>query len=116
MFRENVLVREDIIDRISETMIPVAPDYQKVLNRESHESRLVRSMIKDLGDIQGVRVMTPDGRILGKFSGFGDMAGKAKRMIEDALKKLTICISHDGIKSSCSGRPISQTCSGINSC
>lgn len=87
MFRENVLVRDDIIARVSETMVPVALDYQKVLDRKSRESRFVRSMIKGDGDIQGVRIIAPDQKILGSFSGFGDMAGKTKRMIDDALEE-----------------------------
>ena len=76
MFRENVLVREEVIKRISQTMIPVALNYEKVLARESRESRFIHSMIKEQGDTQGVRVLSPEGKILGSFSGFGDMAGK----------------------------------------
>ncbi len=87
MFRENVLVKEGIIDRISATMVPIALNYEKVIDRRSRESRFVRSIITEGGDIQGVRVITADGKILGSYSGFGDMAGKTHRMIDNALKK-----------------------------
>ena len=30
MFRENVLVNDDVIDRISKTMVPVAINYESV--------------------------------------------------------------------------------------
>jgi hypothetical protein len=33
MFRENVLVNERIIERISSTMVPVALNYEKVQDR-----------------------------------------------------------------------------------
>ena len=86
MFRENVLVKDDIIDRISETMIPIALNYQKVLDRRSAESRFLRPLMKREGDNQGAWIFTPEGKTLGRFSGFGDMRGKTKRMIEDALE------------------------------
>ncbi len=41
MFRENVLVNQQIIDRVSETMIPVALDYQKVLDQKTPEARFL---------------------------------------------------------------------------
>ena len=59
MFRENVLVHEDIIDRISATMVPVALDYQKVLDRKSPEARFLLPLLKEKGDRQGIWVFSP---------------------------------------------------------
>ena len=68
MFRENVLIKNDIIERVSETMIPVALDYQKVMDRTTSDSRFIRSLIKQPGDIQGVYVLSHRGKILGRYS------------------------------------------------
>ena len=86
MFRENVLVNQQIIDRVSQTMVPVALDYQKVLNRNSPEARFLLPLMKKRSDKQGVWIFTPRGKALGGFVGFGDMLGQTKRVIEGALK------------------------------
>lgn len=85
MFRENVLVKKDIIDRVSETMIPVALDYQKVLDRQTPEARFLLPLMKQRNQQQGLWIFSPAGKALGGFEGFGDMHGKTKRVIEDAL-------------------------------
>ncbi len=87
MFRENVLVRDDIIERIAGTMIPLALDYQKVINRRSEESRFLLPLMKKKGDKQGVWIFSPKGRVLGgPFSGFGNMVQKTKGLVENALR------------------------------
>ncbi len=65
MFRENVLVNEDVINRISETMIPVALDYQKVLDRKSPEARLLLPLMKQRNQEQGLWIFSPQGKALG---------------------------------------------------
>ena len=86
MFRESVLVNEEVIKRVSETMVPIALNYQLVLDRSNSESKHIRSLIDRPGDIQGVYVFSPDGKQLGGSIGFGDMVGKTKRMLEASLK------------------------------
>ncbi|MCZ6765690.1 MAG: hypothetical protein O7D32_02030 [bacterium] len=88
MFRENVLVRDDIIERIAGTMIPLALDYQKVINRRSKESQfLLPLMKKKKGDKQGVWIFSPKGKVLGgPLSGFGNMVQKTKGLVENALR------------------------------
>ena len=86
MFRENVLVKKDIIDRLSETMIPVALDYQKMLDRKTREARYLLPLMKERGDKQGVWIFSPQGKTLGRGVSFGNMHGKTHRMIDKALK------------------------------
>ena len=86
MFRENVLVNAKIINRVSETMIPVALDYQKVLDRQTRESRFLLPLMKQRNQEQGLWIFSPEGKSLGGFEGFGDMVGQMKRVIEGALK------------------------------
>ena len=86
MFRESVLVNPEVIKRVSETMVPIALDYQLVLDRSSPESKRIRSLINRPGDIQGVYVFSPNGKQLGGSIGFGDMLGKTKRMLNGSLK------------------------------
>ncbi len=85
MFRENVLVKKDVIDRVSETMIPVALDYQKVLDRQTPEARFLLPLMKQRDQEQGLWIFSPDGKALGGFEGFGAMHAKTKRLIEDVL-------------------------------
>ncbi len=86
MFRENVLVRDDVIERISESMIPVALDYQKVLNRKSREARFLLPLMKEKGDLQGIWLFSPQGQKLGHGVSFGNMHEKTMRMIDNALE------------------------------
>ena len=86
MFRENVLVKNDIIDRVSETMIPVALDYQKVLDRQTPEARFLLPLMQQRNQRQGLWIFSPQGKALGGFEGFGDMLGETRRVIEDALE------------------------------
>ena len=89
MFRENVLVKEEIIERIAETMIPVAMDYQLIKRRRSKEARFLLPLLKTKkSDKQGVWIFSPQGRVLGGgFSGFGNMVQKTKALVENALKE-----------------------------
>ena len=86
MFRESVLVNEAVIERISTTMVPVALDYQKVQNPRTRESRFMRPLMKQRNQEQGVWIFSPDGKALGGMVGFGDMVGKTRRVIDNALK------------------------------
>lgn len=85
MFRENVLVDEQVIRRVSETMVPVAVDYQKVLDRTSRESKFLLPLMKQRDQDQGMWIFAPHGKALGGFVGFGDMLGRTKQEIEAAL-------------------------------
>ena len=85
MFRENVLTRDEIIDRIAATMVPVALDYQQVLNPDTPEAKFLRPLLAQRDQDQGLWIFSPDGRVLGGFVGFGDMVGQTQKTIEDAL-------------------------------
>lgn len=86
MFRENVLVKDEIIDRIAETMIPVALDYQKIEHRGSKEAQFLLPLMSQRGDKQGVWIFSPQGKTLGGFVGFGNMIQKTRDVIKNALK------------------------------
>ncbi len=91
MFRENVLTKEDIIDRIASTMIPVAVDARKVADLKSQEARFLRPLLQQRTQDQGSPcIFSPDGKLLGcfsdHFSGHGDMAGRTRKVIEGALQ------------------------------
>ena len=86
MFRENVLVNDEIIARITGNMIPVALDYQKMLQRGSKEARFLLPLMKQRSDKQGVWIFSPQGKYLGGFIGFGNMVQKTKAIIDNALK------------------------------
>ena len=94
MFRENVLNNDEVIDRITGTMIPVALDIQEVLNPESNEARFLQPLIKPGKNRrisnetdQGIWVISPKGELLGRpFEGFGNMVQKTNNIIENALK------------------------------
>ena len=85
MFRENVLVKDEIIDRIADTMIPVALDYQKIMHRGSKEGQFLLPLMRQRGDKQGVWIFSPQGKALGGFVGFGNMVQKTKDVIDNAL-------------------------------
>ena len=86
MFRENVLVKNDVIKRISTTMVPVALNYQRVQDTKSPESRFLRPLIGSKGDRQGVYIFSPSGKKLGQGISFGNMKVKTLKMIAQALK------------------------------
>lgn len=86
MFRENVLTQDVIIERVASTMVPVALDYQKVLDSRSKEAQFLRPLMRQRNQQQGVWIFSPEGKALGGFEGFGDMVGQTRRIIEDALR------------------------------
>lgn len=86
MFRENVLVNEEIIQRIATTMVPIALDYEKIQDAQSPEARFLRPLMKQRNQEQGVWIFAPDGKALGGFIGFGDMVGKTKGALDSSLK------------------------------
>lgn len=94
MFRENVLINDRIIDRITGTMVPVAVDIRTVFNPRSKGARFLQPLIKPGNKRpisnetdQGIWVLAPDGTLLGRpFNGFGNMTGKTNRIIDTALK------------------------------
>ena len=85
MFRENVLTKDDVIDRISKTMVPVAINYERVQRGNSPEARFVRRLLGAEGDRQGVYIFSPSGRMLASGVSFGDMKAKTHRMIDKAF-------------------------------
>ena len=80
------MTNDDVIDRISDTMIPVVLDYQKVLNRRSREARFLRPLMKESGDLQGVWIFSPEGNVLGRGVSFGNQTAKTVRLIDDAMR------------------------------
>lgn len=87
MFRENVLTKDEIIERIASTMIPVAVDRRKIEDLTSKEARFLRPLLNQRNQEQGSPcIFSPEGKLLGCFVGFGDMAGQTKKLIEDTLK------------------------------
>jgi hypothetical protein len=66
-------------------MIPVALDYQTVENPRTREAQFLRPLMKQRNQEQGVWIFSPEGKALGGFVGFGDMVGRTKKVIEDAL-------------------------------
>jgi hypothetical protein len=85
MFRENVLTRPEIADRIARTMVPISLNYERVLDSSSKESKFLAPLLRQRDQEQGVWIFYPDGRPLAGFEGFGDMAGRTRKMVEDAL-------------------------------
>jgi hypothetical protein len=67
-------------------MVPVALDYQKVQDSASKEAQFIRPLMKQRKQEQGVWIFSPEGKALGGFSGFGNMVGQTKQVIDDALK------------------------------
>jgi len=86
MFRENVLTNDEIIDRISTTMIPVVVDYQKAQDPNTREGKFLLPLMKQRKQDQGVWIFSPEGKALGGFVGFGDMVAQTRKTIDDALK------------------------------
>lgn len=86
MFRENVLTKPEIIERISETMIPVALNYEKVQDSTSAEAKFLQPLLAQRAQDQGVWIFSPAGKALGGFVGFGDMAGETRKVIDNALR------------------------------
>ena len=85
MFRENVLTKDDVINRISKAMVPVAVNYESVQKGNSPEARFVRRLLGAEGDRQGVYIFSPSGKMLASGVSFGDMRAKTHRMIDKAL-------------------------------
>lgn len=86
MFRENVLTRDDIIDRIRSTMVPVAVDRWKADDPDTREARFLQPFLEAHPPPGSPCIYSPDGRVLGGFRGFDDMAGRMRKVIEDALR------------------------------
>lgn len=93
MFRENVLVNDQIIERIASSMIPIALDIQTAFDAESKQARLLQPMIRPgrprgLSNErdQGIWILSPTGEVLaGPGVGFGDMIGETNDIIDQAL-------------------------------
>jgi hypothetical protein len=86
MFRENVLTQDDIIDRIASTMVPVAVDRWKAEDPTTREAQFLRPFMKNHPAQGSPCIFAPDGRFLGGFHGYGDMAGRTRKLLDDALK------------------------------
>jgi hypothetical protein len=86
MFRENVLTRDDIIDRIATTMVPIAVDTWRAEDPKTQESQFLQPFLKEHPAKGSPCIYSPEGTVLGAFQGYGDMAGKTRTLIENALK------------------------------
>jgi hypothetical protein len=86
MFRENVLTDEGIIRLVAETMVPVALDHRRLQDTDTPEAQFLLPLMKQRDQDQGVWIFAPDGKALGGFVGFGDMAGQTRKTIEEALE------------------------------
>lgn len=86
MFRENVLTRDEIIDRIGSTMIPVAVDRWKAEEPGTREAKFLQPFLEKNPPEGSPCIYSPEGKVLGGFRGYGDMAGRTRKLIEDALK------------------------------
>jgi hypothetical protein len=85
MFRENVPAKPEIAGRIAATMVPVAVDFRTFQDPRSEESRFLTPLVKQRDQDQGVWIFSPEGKALGGFVGFGDMAAQTRKVIDDAL-------------------------------
>jgi hypothetical protein len=85
MFRENVLTEDDVVDRIAATMVPVAVDRWKAEDRGTPEARFLQPFFARHPPQGSPCIYAPDGRVLGGFDGFHDMARRTRRMIDKAL-------------------------------
>lgn len=85
MFRENVLNNQKVIARVAGTMIPVALDARGVRNPGTREYGFLKPLMKQ-PDMQGILIVSPEGKALGRFDGFDNMVGRMNSLIDDALK------------------------------
>lgn len=86
MFRENVLTKDDIIERIAKTMVPIAVDRWKAEDPTTKEAEFLQPFLKKNPANGSPCIHAPDGKVLGAFKGYGDMAGRTRQLIDDALK------------------------------
>ena len=94
MFRESVLVNKEVIDKITDTMIPLALNFETVMDPRSKEARFLQPMIKPGRNRrlsnetdQGIWILSPEGKLLGNgFSGWSNWVPRTKRLIDRALK------------------------------
>ena len=84
MFRENVLTKDEIIDRIASTMVPVAVDRWKAEDPKTREAQFLQPFLKRNPAKGSPCIYSPEGKVLGEFHGF-DFA-RMKNVIDDALK------------------------------
>jgi len=84
MFRENVLTKDDIIDRIAKTMVPVAVDRWKAEDPKTKEGKFLQPFLKKLPANGSPCIFSPNGKVLGAFTGYD--FGRMKQIIEDSLK------------------------------
>jgi len=77
-----------VIDRIAETMIPVALNNEIVKDSATRESRFLVPLLKGHMPpwISSQYVLSPDGKVLAKYAGgYSNMAGSTKKMIDEGL-------------------------------
>ncbi len=94
MFRESVLFNDDLIDRVSGTMVPVAMDVQRILSPESKEAQFLRPMIQpgggqkiSTGSVSGIWIFSSEGKVLGRpFVGVEDMVRKTEAILDGAAQ------------------------------
>lgn len=86
MFRENVLTKDAIIDRIATTMIPIAVDRWMAEDPTTGEARFLQPFLQAHPPQGSPCIYSPDGQVLGAFKGYHDMAGRTKTLIDDALQ------------------------------
>lgn len=84
MFRENVLTKDEIIDRIASTMIPVAVDRWKAEDPKTKEAQFLQPFLKKNPAKGSPCIYSPEGTVLGDFQGYD--FGRMKQVIDDALK------------------------------
>ena len=84
MFRENVLTKDEIIDRIASTMIPVAVDRWKAEDPKTKEAAFLQPFLKKNPAKGSPCIYSPEGKVLGEFQGYD--FGRMKQVIDDALK------------------------------
>jgi hypothetical protein len=80
------LTQDDIIDRIAATMVPVAVDRWKAEDPATKEARFLQPFLAKHPATGSPCIYAPDGKVLGGFQGYGDMAGRMRKLIDDALK------------------------------
>ena len=84
MFRENVLTKDEMIERIASTMVPVAVDRWKADDPKTREAQFLQPFLKKNPPNGSPCIYSPEGKVLGDFQGYD--FGRMKQVIDDALK------------------------------